>query len=89
MMQDAVMQWRTYDCFIPHCRCAGDGELTIGLCLTGMTDLRLFFAIFYFFVGGSSEASHRASLLLLEFGPLGFCAWSLSTSATKVNFSLQ
>ena len=30
---------RTYDCFMPHCWCVGDGGLTIVLCLTVMTDL--------------------------------------------------
>ena len=56
-MQDAVMKWRTVDCFMPHCWCAGDGGLMIVLCLTVIMDLQLFFAIFYFFAGGSSEAS--------------------------------
>ena len=70
MMQDAVMKWRTYNCFMPHCRCAGDGGLMIVLCLTGMTDLQLFFAIFYFFVGGSSEASVvGCSCFFLSLGP--------------------
>ena len=33
---DAV---RTYDCFMPHCRCVGDGGLTMVLHLTVMMDL--------------------------------------------------
>ena len=33
MMQDAVMKWRTYDCFMPHCQCVGDGGLTMVPCL--------------------------------------------------------
>ena len=33
---DAV---RTYNCFMPHCRCVGDGGLTMVLCLTVMMNL--------------------------------------------------
>ena len=33
---DAV---RTYDCFMPHCSCVGDGGLTMVLRLTVLMDL--------------------------------------------------
>ena len=45
---DAV---RTYNCFMPHCRCVGDGGLTMVLCLTVdvwvMEDLQWFYASLY------------------------------------------
>ena len=35
--------WRTYNGFMPHCRCMGDG---------GTDDLQWFFTIIHFLVGG-------------------------------------
>ena len=68
MMDDDDDAVRTYNCFMPHCRCVGDGGLTMVLCLTVdvwvmedlqwfyaslvLTDLQWFFAIVHFFVGG-------------------------------------
>ena len=72
MVQDAVMQWRTYDCFMPHCN---DGLMIVFCHLL---------LLHRWFIRG---LCCRALLLLLVFGPLGFCAWSVSTGATKVNFS--
>ena len=62
---DAV---RTYNCFMPHCRCVGDGGLTMVLCLTVdvwvmedlqwfhaslvLMDLQWFYTFVHFFVGG-------------------------------------
>ena len=89
MVQDAVMQWRTYEfyaslsvcgwwrtynCFTPHCN---DRLMIVFHCPL---------LLCRWFIKG---LCHRAFLLLLVLGPLWFCAWSLSTSATKVNFSWQ
>ena len=61
---DAV---RAYNCFTPHCRCVGDGGLTMVLCLTCNDGL-------YFFVGGSVSSpamspSWAAVWDLLHFPP--------------------
>ena len=48
VMDDGDGAVRTYDCFMPHCRCVGDGGLTMVLHLTVdvwvMEDLQWFYA---------------------------------------------
>ena len=90
MMQDAMIKWRTYNCFMPHWWCTGDGGLTMVPWAHEMMDLWWFFTVLYFSAAGLIRGLCCRAFPFLLLGPFGFCAWSLSTSTTtKVNFSQQ